>query len=312
MGAHHIVKPAEVRRVEIGFRTTAGSFAEPPAYDWNVQHRGGRYLREEDEAAVWLGDENLADVNAVVHYRIDDPVAALFHVGRLPTTTGLDAGLMASPGGGEKWDEVVRAVAEAALRAEASGRTIESILGSERQDIEKAVRKRVADELERYQSGLAVERVCLGDVHPPLDVVPAFRDVASAAEEKEAQINDAQAYQYETHALAEAQAQEKVLSAEGFQKDRTERAAGSAQRFTKLAAAYEKVPEVTRLRLYLQTVEESLAGRRKVIFDRAADGARRQLFLGPKGLWGLSPPAAAEPLKSQGSAIQPPFAEIPE
>jgi Cu+-exporting ATPase len=290
LGLHHTVKPAEVRRVEIGFRTIAGSFAEPPSYDWNVQHRGGRYVREEDEAAVWLGDENLSDVNLVVHYRVADPVAALFRVGPL------------QPSGASKWDELVRAVAEAALRAEASARPIESILGDQRAAIQQAVQNRVADDLENYATGLAVERVCLGDVHPPLEVVPAFREVASASEEKEALINDAQAYQYETQALSAAQAKEKVLSAEAFQQDRTQKATGSAERFIKLAAAYKLVPDVTRLRLYLQAVEESLTGRRKVIFDHPAAGARRQLFLGPKGLWSLNPPAPAEQLKPETPA----------
>ena len=287
LGVHRTVKPAEARRVEIGFRTIAGSFAEPPAYDWNVQHRGGRYVRDDGESAVWLGDENLADVNLVVHYRVRDPVAALFRVGPL------------QPGGADKWDELVRTVAETALRAEASKGTIESILGDQRSAIEQAVQDRVADDLRAYATGLDVERVCLGDIHPPLEVVPAFREVASATEEKEAQINEAEAYQFETHALAGAQAKEKVLSAEGFQQDRTQRAAGSAERFTKLAGAYHEAPEVTRLRLYLQTIEESLTGRRKVILDRPASGARRQLFLGPKELWNLTPPAPGEPLKPE-------------
>ena len=68
--------------MEIGFRSVRrASRAEPPAYEWNVQHRGGRYLPMPEESYVWTGDENLIDVNLVVHYRVADPEAALFKLG---------------------------------------------------------------------------------------------------------------------------------------------------------------------------------------------------------------------------------------
>lgn len=277
LATHWIVKPSESRRVEIGFRTVAGEFNEPPAYDWNVQHRGGRSVRQDEEASLWLGDENLADVNLVVHYRVTDPVAALFRLGPL------------GPQNSTKWDELVRSLAEAGLRAEMSRRTIEAILGEDRASIEEAVLTRVAEHLRQYEVGLSVDRVCLGDIHPPLEVVPAFREVSSSAEEKEAQINEAYAYQAETKALAAGQAKERTLAAEAFQQDRTQKAAGDAERFVRVAEAYHSGPEATRLRLYLETVEQALAGRRKVILDPHTDGARRQLILGPKGIWNPLP-----------------------
>lgn len=282
MGWHWRVRPDEVRRVEIGFRTTSGAFAEPPAYEWNVQHRGGRYERQNEEGAVWTGDENLADVNYVVQYRVSDPHAALFHVG--PTMAD----------GTSKWDHLVRAVAESCFHAEMSGRPIDTLLASDRAAVADAVRARMVAVLERYAGGFSIESVCLGDIHPPLEVVPAFRDVASAAEEKESSVNQAEAYQYETQALAQGQASQQVALAEGFQSDRTARAEGSAERFVGVATAYALAPEVTRLRLYLQTVEQVLPGRRKVILDRVPEGARRLLYLGAKGLMSLPATAPAE------------------
>ncbi len=282
MGTHWRVRPDEMRRVEVGFRTISGAFAEPPAYEWNVQHRGGRHQQQAEEAAVWAGDENLADVNYVVQYRVRDPHAALFHVG--PTLAD----------GANKWDHMVRAVAEACFHAEMSGRPMDALLASERQAVAEAVQTRIAAVLGRYECGFAVEAVCLGDIHPPVDVVPAFRDVASAAEEKESAINQAERYQYETQALAQGQAAQQVAVAEGFQVDRTSRAEGSAQRFVDVAGAYASAPEVTRLRLYLQAVEEVLAGRRKVILDHVPEGARRLLYLGPKGLLRLPATVPAE------------------
>ena len=80
-----MIRPDETHRVEIGFRSSphpeGAQSAEPPAYEWNVQHRGGRYQPVPEESYVWTGDENLIDVNLVVHYRVADAEAALFKLG---------------------------------------------------------------------------------------------------------------------------------------------------------------------------------------------------------------------------------------
>ena len=298
-GGHQVVRPEEVRRVEIGFRTVPGVFAEPAAYEWNVQHRGARNERQPDEATVWAGDESLADVNLVVHYRVTDPVAALFVVG--PTLADST----------DKWDALVRAAAEAALRAEMSMRPSEDILGAQRAEIESAVRRRAAATLGRCATGFVVESVCLGDVHPPLEVVPAFREVASAIEEKEATINEAQAYQYETEAISRGQGRQRVILAEASSQDRVDRASGSAARFEVTAQAYRAAPAVTGLRLYLGTVEELLAGRRKIIVDHVPPGDRRLLWLGRRGIVDLVPGAGAvRPPEEAGS--QPPAPPQPQ
>jgi len=288
LGRHRIVKVGEVRRVEIGFRTVPGAFAEPPAYEWNVQHSGGRRVRQGDEATLWAGDENLVEVNLVVHYRVADPLAALFAVGeRLPD-------------GGAKWDALVRAAAESALHAEMSHRTSDELLSTSRADIQRGVRERVAQLLESYGTGLEVACVSLGDVHPPIEVVPAFRDVIGALEEKESAINRAKAYRNRAEAIARGQAAERRLKAAAFELDRTLRAEGEATRFAAVAAAWRQAPELARLRLYIEMIEQVLAGRRKVILDRAAGRGRRLLFLGPKGL--------AAPLAGLATEATPPAA----
>lgn len=291
-GRHRTVRTEEVRRVEVGFRGAPGPFAEPAAYDWNVQHRGGRYVRRAEEAEVWAGDEKLVDANLVVHYRVSDPLAALFAIGER------------QPDRASKWDAMVRAAAEAALSSELSRRPIEAVLASARAEIEEAIQARVAETLERCDTGFRVEAVCLCDVHPPLEVVPAFREVASALEEKETRVNDALAYRNETKALAQGQAAERLSAAEAFQVDRIQRAQGSANRFVQVAEAQAAAPALTRLRLRLQTVEVSLAGRRKIILDRPASGARRLLFLGARGLWQLQPPRSLESTEAEGNQEQ--------
>jgi len=255
-----------------------------------VQHRGGLYRRQQGEADVLSGDENLVDVNLVVQYRAGDPHAALFHVGERLAD------------GSNKWDTLVRAVAETVLRAEMARRPSDDVLASRRAELEQSLAAGISAALQRYGTGFCVEHVCLADVHPPLEVVDAFRDVAGAHEEKEAAINNAQGDRSQTKALAQGKAAETVLAAEASAYDRTQRAGGSAARFAAVAAAYRKAPVVTRVRMYLQTVEQLLAGRRKVILDHAAGGGRRRIFLGREGLWSLPPGAQVESPPEQNTS----------
>ncbi|MGA2258016.1 MAG: cation-translocating P-type ATPase family protein [Thermoguttaceae bacterium] len=280
---HYVIRPDETHRVEIGFRSVPGESPEPPAYEWNVQHRGGRYLPMPEESYIWTGDENLIDVNLVAHYRIADPEAALFK-------RGVAEGDMAA-----RWDELVRAESESAFSAEMARREADDLLGASRQEIAAVVVRRANKALDRCAVGLHVEQVCFGDIHPPLEVVSAFRDVSMAMEEKEAGINEAQAYRYRTEATTRGQVAEQMSAAEGFAADRTRRATAAAARFLEEATAYATAPKVTGLRLYMQTMEIALAGKRKVIID-AAHGGRRVLYLGRKGLELPSnlPPAALD------------------
>jgi len=134
--------------------------------------------------------------------------------------------------------------------------------------------------------------------------VPAFREVASALEEKEAKINDAEAYQFETEALSTGEADQRRRQAEGLAADRTQRAEGEAQRFIDVAVAHREGPVVDRMRLRLETTEKILSGRRKVIVDHPRSGAHRWLFLGPRGLWTMPPKAPAEAAYSEGQSYQ--------
>jgi membrane protease subunit HflK len=280
---HTTVDVGKIRRVEIGFRTLPGDYTEPAAYEWNLQHRGGRNERRPEEADVWTGDHKLVDVTLVVHYRIASPLAAPFQLGQ------------SLEDGQSKWDTTVRAAAESSLRATMSRRRADDILSENRAAIETEILELTQFLLTGYKAGIEVTAVCLGDVHPPLEVVPDYRDVAKAMGEKEAKINEAQADANETEALAQGQASERETEAEAFAVDREERAAGQAERFAKVAEARAAAPELTKLRLYLETIEQALAGRRKIILDRAAGRGRRLLYLGRKGLWAAPPPAPPEP-----------------
>ncbi|OHB81671.1 MAG: hypothetical protein A2V98_07025 [Planctomycetes bacterium RBG_16_64_12] len=218
---------------------------------------------------------------------MSDPEAALLKVGRL------------NPDGTSKWDALVRAVAEAGLREAMSKRPVEALLSSGRSEIEEAIGVRVAAALARYGTGFTMEAIRLGDVHPPLEVVSAFREVAGAREDKEAKINTAEAYQYEREAMGRGRAEQKLLAAEAAGRDRTVKAQGLADRFVAVAEAQAQAPELTRLRLYLETIERTLAGRKKIIVDHPPEGARRQLFLGRPGVMGTLPPPPSETTQEQ-------------
>ena len=163
-----------------------------------------------DESYVWTGDENLMDVNWIVHYRVTDPEAAVFSVG------------IGEGEGESKWDQLVRAAAETAFRTEMAHREADDLFTSARQEIAADVVRRTNALLVGYGAGLEAAEVCFGDIHPPLEVVPAFRDVSSSLEEKEAAINEAQAYQVQTEAAARGQAAERIAAAEGFAAERTQ------------------------------------------------------------------------------------------
>ncbi len=295
LAAHRRVRTDEVRRVEVGFRAEAGAGTEPPAYEWNVQHRGGRYTRVDDEAAVWTGDESLTDLNLVVHVRIRDPRAALFVLGdRMPD-------------GSDKWAVMIRAAAESALRAEMSARPSDDVLGGLRAAVEEAVLRRLQAALGEVDGGaFEALAVRLGDVHPPLEVVPAFRDVAAAQEEREAMIGEAQAYGFETAAISRGQARQRVVDAEGVGSGRVARAQGESDRFRDAAAAFRETPDVAAVRLRLGAVETLLAGRRKTIVDPADAGGRRMVWLGRDGVVGAGgTPTAPPPVVAPAGEVEP-------
>ncbi len=271
-GLHRIVRPDAARRVAIGLR-------------------GDRHDGRGIGAALWGGDENLGEVRLAVHYHVADPRAAVFAVGQR------------TPTGADKWDELIRLTAESALRVELSGRAGDDALAAGRPAIEAAVLRRTTEALARVGAGLAVDAVCLGDMHPPTEVMPAFRETAAAREEKEALVHEAEASAYETLALARGRGRQVLLEAEAAKERRVTCAGGEAERFVATAAAYGEAPQVTAVRLHLASAEHWLAGRRKVILDPAGGGGRRLLWLGRNGL--LDEPPAAAPWVETAEAPPP-------
>ena len=249
------VEALRVRVLEIGFRTNANAvFDEPPAYEWNVQHRGGKLEFHPEESLLLTGDQNMVEAHIAVHYVLEDPGDYLFEQAAPETT--------------------IRVAAESVIREIVNQTSLDDLLTTERRAVEQRAADRLQDRLLRYRTGARVLAVRLQDVHPSVEVVDAFREVAGAIEEKSRRINEAEGYRNERVALARGQAEARTRLAVAYKARRMNRASGDAARFTRLERASRAAPETTRTRLYLETMEEVLPRCRKLILDPRARGRR--------------------------------------
>jgi Cu+-exporting ATPase len=252
-----------IRVVEIGFRSNASSnAAEPAAYEWNVQHRAGRFTRNAEESLMLAGDQNMIEVNAVVHYQITRPDDYLFGQ--------VDA------------EATVRTAAESALQTTVSTAPLDDVLTTGRASVEARALTALQKKLDRYGAGVNVVRVKLLDAHPSIEVVDAFREVSAAFEEKNRLINEAEGYRNEQVALAHGNADARLKSADGYKVSRTDRATGDGSRFDLAESAFNTAPAIHRLRLYLETMEQVLPGKKKLILDSSS--GRRHLLLMENGV----------------------------
>ncbi len=202
----------------------------------------------EAERNIVTGDLNMALVEWIVQYRIEDPKQFKFHVYE-PEWTLRDAG-------------------EAVMREVIGDRTIDEVLTIGRQEIETEARTRLQTLVKRYGLGLAVMQVQLQNVHPPKAVQASFSEVNQAQQEKQQAINLANGEYNKVVPRARGEALRKVSAAEGYAAKRVNEAKGDAERFNATLAEYVKAPEVTRQRLYLETMQEVLPQlSRKIILD---------------------------------------------
>ena len=257
-----------VRVIEVGFRSgKAFADAEPASYEWNVQHRSGRFQRKPEEALMLTGDQNMIELNATVHYRLIRPDEFIFN--------HLDG------------ETTVRTATESVIQSAATTTAIDEVLTSGRKQLEERVKNELQTRLNKYVAGVEVLQVRLLDVHPSLEVVDAFRDVSGAFEEKNRLINVAEGYRNEQVALARGNGEARRLNAAGYSLGRKNRASGDALRFTQWEEAFKLAPGPNQTRLYLETMEQVLPGRKKIIVD--AGRGRRHLILVDDGVEVMAP-----------------------
>ena len=236
----------QVYREEIGFRTTDPG---PPA----------RYIAKPKESLMLTGDENIIDVEMVVQYRVSSVVDALFSVSGLGVFEDRNAGL-------------VHDACEAALRQVVGRHRIDEALTEGKLRIQTEIHAKLQELFDRYQCGLSVESVQLQTVGPPAQVDDAFKDVASAKEDRERLVNEARGYQNDVIPKARGEAQRLIKEAEAYKIERIRRAQGDADRFRAVYAEYKKAPSVTEKRLYLETMETILPGLKKYIIKTDKKG----------------------------------------
>ena len=193
------------------------------------------------------GDENLVLVEAIIQFQILDIKQYLFNVDD-PISTLLMAG-------------------ESTIRRVVASHSLDEVLTENKFSIQQAIKEDLQALLEKYQMGVAVTAVQLQDVNPPKEVDAAFKDVTSAREDKNSYINQAQSYENEVIPKARGNAAELINKAEAFKARRVEEANGDVARFVQILEKYQTGKEVTRTRMYLETLEDILPGVDKYIVD---------------------------------------------
>ena len=253
------IEPDRLRMAAVGSprEAGAGETGAAASYEWNIRHAGFDETPPL-ERLMLTGDENLVEVAARIHYRVADAAAFAFDT--------------ADPA------RLVETSAERSLRTVLAGHSLDDVLTGRRDGIEKAWHAHLAALLESLGAGVEVVSATVQDAHPPLDVVDAFRDAASALEERETLIDEAEGYALERLPIARGEARRQLLEAEAYQNRRVEAGRGESERFELRAGAYRRANDLHRFRLQLQTIEGSLAGKPKLITD-ATGGRKRFVFV---------------------------------
>ena len=200
-----------------------------------------------EESLMLTGDENIVDVDFVVFWRIKDAQKYLFNI-QNPEIT-------------------VKEVAESAMREVVGKSDIQPLLTGARQKTEQDVQKLMQDVLDHYGAGISVDQVQLQKVDPPTQVIDAFRDVQAARADKERLQNEAGSYANRVLPEARGDAERIMQGARAYREQTVAEATGQTARFLKVYDEYKKAPEVTRKRMYLETMERVLGGTDKIIID---------------------------------------------
>ena len=231
-------KVTRVNRIDIGMRMVEDL------------RRGGTTIRDVPEESLMLtGDENIVDVDFSVFWLVKPNGAGdyLFNI--------------------QQPEGTVKAVAESAMREVIGRSEIQPILTGARQSIEVAVQELMQKTLDHYGAGVQVTQVQLQKVDPPAQVIDSFRDVQAARSDAERAQNEAQTYANRVVPEARGRAAQITQAAEAYREQTVAEATGQTSRFLKVYDEYKKAPEVTRQRMYLETMERLFGGTDKIIID---------------------------------------------
>jgi len=241
---HDIVNVAEIMRLEFGIRNEDSAAQEEVVRESSMQ----------------TGDNSIIDLGFVMQYRINDAFASRYGVAEIVST--------------------LRDAAQAAVREVVGTMTVDGVITERRGEVEIASEQLLQDIVDSYEMGVEVMEIELQQVQPPEEVRAAFDDVVAAAQDANLAINQAKGYENEVLPRARAEAIELTESALAYRDAKIVESRGEAERFTALLAAYQLAPEVTRKRLYLETMEAVLPSVEKVIIEPGAANVLPHLPLG--------------------------------
>ncbi|MBN1829059.1 MAG: FtsH protease activity modulator HflK [Deltaproteobacteria bacterium] len=234
-----VLKPkvTQVRRVEVGFRTLGDRQIGP-----------NKVIPS--ESLMLTKSENIINLSFIVQYKINDAMKYLFNV--------------------KDQEKTIKDAAEAAMRETVGENEIDDTLTTGKFKVQQDTKDRLQSILDGYQSGIFIVAVQLQDVHPPDQVMTAFKDVASAKEDKSRMINEAYGYSNEIIPKAKGMAAKILNEALAYREAKIIRAQGDASRFNQILAEYSRAKDITKKRLYIETMEEVLPSATKIIIDERA------------------------------------------
>jgi len=240
IGKRYVVKTTKVYRVEIGFETVE---VGPPA----------RYQNIPEESLMFTGDENMIDVDFSVQYKISNLKDYIFNV--------------------RDQYETIKSASESALRQVVGSKGIEETLTVGKEGIQEETREKLKEILESYGTGIMIIGLQLQDVGPPEEVMQSFKEVANAREDRSRFINEANGYRNDIIPNARGQASQMINRAEAYKEKRVKESQGDVAKFIKLSEKYSLGKEVTKTRMYLETMEKTMPGIEKIIIDPELKGS---------------------------------------
>jgi membrane protease subunit HflK len=257
----HVVPIQRVQSLEFGYRTLVAArqsqFAQP-----NTE--------ENTTARMLTGDLNLARVEWVVQYRIDEPQKYLFKIGGDP---GADASANAR--------DLIRDVSESVVRRIVGDGSVDTVITTGREEIADLARSEMQELLNEFQSGITLVNVKLQSSEPPDEVKDAFDEVNRAKQTKEKVVNEAKSKRNKIIPAAEGKRDQAIDQARGYALRIQKEAEGRANAFLSKLIEYEKAPKVTRTRLYIEAMEEILMNvADKIVIDESVEGMLPLLHLG--------------------------------
>jgi membrane protease subunit HflK len=245
-----------VNREEIGFRSNvsaSSSGSRSPFSSMRGQAKDANSNKAVPQESIMLTrDENIASIDLDVQWVIKDAKKFLLHIRDLPG------------------ENTVKISAESIIREVIGQVNLVEVLAEERSKIEQDAKQLLQKTLDSYDMGVQIDRVQLLRVEPPAEVLEAYRDVQSSKADREREINQAQAYRNDIIPRARGEAQRKLQEAEGYKNALIQKARGEAGRFDSVYNEYKNSKDVTKKRMYLETIEDIMQGMNKIIIDKNA------------------------------------------